>query len=94
MISAMLSAQGFYPTKYRYTQFHYLVVYSVPRWVVSCSSEILQMVCSVLLAAKLLRLAVVGAVPKSNPSLSKERHFLVFLGYFCLGTSLTVQRWR
>lgn len=45
-------------------------------WCPVFTSETLQLVCSVLLGAKLLCLVVVGAVPKSNPSLS-------FLGYFC-----------
>lgn len=57
------------------------------RWCPALISETLQMVCSVLLGEKLLWLVVVGAVPKSNPS-------LYFLGYFCLGTSLTVQGWK
>lgn len=94
MTSAMLSAWGFCLTKYRCTQFHYPVL------ALSCGMFSAQMggvlllpqrhckwFAQVLPGAKLLWLVVVGAVPKSNPSLS-------FPGYFCLGTSLTVQRWK
>lgn len=88
MISAMLSAYSFCLSKYRYTQLSLAWAYCVLQYIqrydgcrTAVTSQTPQMVCSVLLGAKLLWSVVVGAaaVPKSNPS--QSFFWVLLLGY-------------